>query len=103
MDPRPGASAARRWNEAALAAIRRDLPRPGVHARNLFHTSIALWDAWAAYDATADGYLSSERLPAPADLAAARAQALSYAAYRVLAHRYTTATGGAVSASSRYL
>lgn len=99
IDPAPTRSIARRWNEQLLNAIRRDLPRPGVHARNLFHTSIALWDAWAAYDATADGYLSSERLPAPADLAAARAQALSYAAYRVLAHRYTTAVGGAVSAA----
>ena len=31
-------------------AIRRDVPRPTVHARNLFHVSIAMWDAWAAGD-----------------------------------------------------
>ena len=43
-------SAARVWDEAALDAIRRDLPRPTVHARNLFHMSAGMWDAWAAYD-----------------------------------------------------
>src|SRR5664279_1935140 len=32
----PDWSAARVWDEAALDAIRRDLPRPTVHARNLF-------------------------------------------------------------------
>ena len=26
------------------------LPNPPVHARNLFHTSAAMWDAWAAGD-----------------------------------------------------
>src|ERR1019366_7516218 len=34
-------SIARRWNEQALAAIRVDLPRPPIHARNLFHLSAA--------------------------------------------------------------
>ena len=37
-------SVARQWNEALLAAIRIDFARPTVHARNLFHTSIALYD-----------------------------------------------------------
>ena len=45
-----GWSVARRWDEALLDAIRRALPNPPVHARNLFHTSVAMWDAWAAYD-----------------------------------------------------
>lgn len=98
IDPEPDASIARRWNEQILNAIRRDVPRPGVHARNLFHLSVAMWDAWAAYDATADGYLVRERLTA-ADVAAAREEAISYAAYRVLEHRYAPrlSTGGAVS------
>lgn len=99
VDPAPTKSIARRWNEQILNAIRRDLPRPGVHARNLFHSSVAMWDAWAAYDATADGYVSTERLTPPADLAAAQKQAISYAVYRVLNHRYTSAVGGAVSAA----
>ena len=43
-------SVARQWNEELLEAIRRDFARPTVHARNLFHVSAAMWDAWAAYD-----------------------------------------------------
>ena len=50
-------SVARQWNEALLAAIRVDYARPTVHARNLFHTSIAMYDAWAAFDGTATPYL----------------------------------------------
>ena len=34
----PEWSVARRWDEATLDAIRRALPAPTVHARNLFHT-----------------------------------------------------------------
>ena len=41
-------SVARQWDEETLAAIRRDNPRPPVHARNLFHVSVAMYDAWAA-------------------------------------------------------
>jgi hypothetical protein len=96
IDPKPEASIARRWNEQILNAIRRDIPRPTVHARNLFHLSAAMWDAWAAYDDVADGYLVQERQTAD-DVAAARDEAISYAAYRVLSHRYSPAVGGAVS------
>src|SRR6185312_15488384 len=48
-----GRSVARVWDEALLDAIRRDIPAPTTHARNLFHLSAAMWDAWAAYDPTA--------------------------------------------------
>ena len=34
-------SVAREWNEEVLNAIRNDFARPTVHARNLFHTSLA--------------------------------------------------------------
>lgn len=96
IDPAPTQSIARRWNEQLLGAIRRDLPRPTVHARNLFHVSAAMWDAWATYDATARGVFNSERLTAT-DTEAARTEAISYAAYRMLDHRYRTAIGGPVS------
>jgi len=59
-----------------------------VRARNLFHLAAAMWDAWAAFEPTADGYLVHDKLTAP-DVAAARQEAISYAAYRVLAHRYS--------------
>lgn len=96
-NPVAEASIARRWNEQLLAAVRRDLPRPTVHARNLFHTSIALWDAWSAYELGPSGLVFREKLDSPSDLTAARQEALSYAAYRVLSHRYRAAVGGRVS------
>lgn len=96
VDPFPDASIARRWNEQLLGAIRRDTPRPTVHARNLWHASLAMWDAWAAYDATAQGYVATEKLDAE-DVEAAREEALSYAAYRVLKYRYEKAVGGVTS------
>jgi hypothetical protein len=85
-------SIARVWNEESLAAIRLDLPHPPVHARNLFHLSAAMYDAWAAYDATAIGYLYQGKHSAP-DLEAARAEAISFAAYRILAERYALSRG----------
>jgi uncharacterized protein DUF6851 len=94
----PEWSVARRWNEATLDAIRRALPAPTVHARNLFHSSAAMWDAWAAYDPTASGYFVKEKDTA-SDVAAARDEAISYAAYRVLSSRYIKAVGGADSLS----
>ncbi|HEY8868021.1 MAG TPA: vanadium-dependent haloperoxidase [Candidatus Limnocylindrales bacterium] len=94
----PAWSVARRWDEALLDAIRRALPNPPVHARNLFHTSAAMWDAWAAYDPTATGYLVKEKHTA-SNLTAARNEAISYAAYRVLTARYIKAVGGDLSLS----
>jgi hypothetical protein len=87
-----GHSIARVWDEALLDAIRRDTPAPTVHARNLFHTSAAMWDAWAAYDPTAEGYFVKEKLHAD-DVQAAREAAISFAAYRLLLHRYSVASG----------
>jgi hypothetical protein len=89
-------SIARRWNEQILASIRRDIPQPTVHARNLYHLSAAIWDAYAAYDSTADGVFVRERLNA-GDIDSARREAISYASYRVLSQRYAKAIGGAVS------
>jgi hypothetical protein len=88
----PEWSVARRWNEALLDAIRRALPNPPVHARNLFHLSVAMWDAWAAYDPTARGYLVTEK-HSSTDVAGARAVAISYAAYGVLAERFKDSVG----------
>ena len=50
-------SVARKWNEVLLSAIRRDLARPTVTARTLFHSSVAAYDAWAAYDNLATPFL----------------------------------------------
>jgi Domain of unknown function (DUF6851) len=84
-----GHSVARVWDEQTLALIREVVPAPTVHARNLFHLSVALWDAWAAYDPTADGYIVAEKHEAP-DAQAVREVAMSFAAYRLLLWRYGT-------------
>ncbi len=97
-DRHPEWSVARRWDEALLDAIRRALPNPPVHARNLFHTSVAMWDAWAAYDTKASGYVFKEKHTA-SNVAAARNEAISYAAYDVLTSRFLKAVGGAESVS----
>src|SRR5260370_26943529 len=98
MSSHPEWSVARHWDEAMLDAIRRTLPAPTIHARNLFHTSAAMWDAWAAYDPQASGYLVTEKHTAP-DLTAAREEAISYAAYRVLTARYIKSVGAEQSLS----
>ena len=94
----PSWSLARRWDEAMLDAIRRSLPNPPVNARTLFHVSVAMWDAWAAYDPTASGYLFKEKLHA-ADVSAARTETISYAAFRVLTSRFIKAVGADTSLS----
>ncbi len=101
-------SVARRWNEVMLKAITEDLARPPVQARNLFHVSMAMWDAWAAYDTlSADTYLLGKTVgnytcqfvgvPVPADIEAARTQAISYAAYRLLVRRFQNSPNAVAS------
>ena len=53
----PEHSIARSWNEMLLLAIRNDLARPTVHARNLFHTSVLMYDLWASFNELAEPYL----------------------------------------------
>ena len=95
---------AHQWNEQVLEAIRNDFARPTVHARNLYHASILMYDSWAAFDTTQsqtiflgqefDGYFcpfDEGALEIPADLDArkeAQEIALSYASYRLIRHRY---------------
>ena len=95
---------AHQWNEQVLEAIRNDFARPTVHARNLYHASILMYDCWAAYDTTQsqtiflgqdfDGYLcpfDEMALDIPSDLAArkeAQEIAITYASYRLIRHRY---------------
>lgn len=91
-------SVAREWNELLLESIRNDFARPTVHARNLYHTSMAMYDAWAIYDDEAETYLLGktigdftcpfDSIPTPGDVEAARREAISYAAYRILRFRF---------------
>lgn len=85
-------SVARQWNEELLQAIRINLPRPPVHARNLYHTSLAMYDAWAAYDDVAVQVIHKEKAFAK-DIEEARDEAVSFAAYRLLKSRFATGPG----------
>ena len=80
-------SIARVWNERALAAIRADTPHPPAQARNLFSFSVAMYDAWAAYDSNAVGYVYRGKHTA-ANIAVARSNAISYAVYRLMKERH---------------
>ena len=88
-------SVARQWDETLLDSIRKDTPRPPVHARNLFHVSVAMYDAWAAFDADAQGYFFQEKI-ATANPAAAQNEAVSYAAYRVMRQRFAVSPNAAL-------
>ncbi|MEZ4721176.1 MAG: T9SS type A sorting domain-containing protein [Flavobacteriales bacterium] len=96
-------SVARMWNEMVLEGIRHDYARPTVHARNLFHTSVVMYDAWAAYDSIATPYMLGKTVhgftmpfngvDTPQNIQAAREEAISYAAYRMIKHRFVDAPG----------
>src|SRR5881396_2826483 len=83
----PAPSIARDWDEQILSAIRVDTPHPPAQARNLFSLSVCMYDAWAAYDPTAVGFVYRGKHTAP-DIAAARSNAISFAAYRLLRERH---------------
>ena len=82
-------SVARQWCEVMLEAIRGDFARPPVHARNLYHVSAAMHDAWGLYDVNTVGHLVDGDLVVQ-DQQAARDEAISYAAYRILQSRFST-------------
>jgi hypothetical protein len=103
-------SIARQWNEVLLEAIRSDQARPTIHARNLFHSSIVMFDAFAVYDENADPYLlgcewSDFSVPfygvteiEDEELAIEMVEeAINYSMYRLLSHRFAN------SPSSEYV
>lgn len=103
-------SVAREWNEELLEAIRRDYARPTVHARNLFHTSILMYDAWAVFNNTAEtlflgknfgGYaVDFNSITTPSNPDAATHEVMSYALYRLLTHRFTNSPNATTTLAS---
>ena len=85
--PKTNYSIARNWNERALEGIRMDTPHPPGQARNLFSFSVVMYDAWAAYDTNAVGFVYRAKHTAT-DVAAARREAMSYAMYRMMLERH---------------
>ena len=96
-------SIARIWNEVILESIRNDFARPTVHARNLFHLSAAMYDAWAVFDEQSETYFLNksnhgyyipyQKTNYLGDKEKNREVAISYAAFRVLNHRYEISPG----------
>ena len=92
-------SIARQWNEEVLNGIRNDFARPTIHARNLFHTSVAMYDAWAIFDVNADTFFLGktvggfhcdfEEFTTSENISEARKKAISYAVYRLMLHRFS--------------
>jgi hypothetical protein len=106
-------SIAQFWSMQLLKSIRKDFARPPVHARNLYHMSIAMHDAWAVYDPNAETYFLGKNVngftaaflgvPVPSDIEAARKKAISYAAYRLIKHRFALAPGlGVITTNINY-
>jgi len=100
-------SVARNWNEELLEAIRNDYARPTVHARNLFHSSILMYDAWAIFDEDAEtiflgknfgGYTTIfNGISTPVNPNEAIHEIISYAMYRFLNHRFTNSPNATIS------
>ena len=96
-----GHSMARQWNDLLLESIRGDFARPTMHARNLWHSSMLMWDAWAVMDPTAcpaflgqdlGGYVADFDAFTPATtIEAARDEAIAFGMYRLLRHRFANA------------
>ena len=103
-------SVARQWSDVLLEGIRGDFARPTVHARNLWHISSAMYDAWSVYDPVSATYLLGNTVDgffceytdevAGADVHQSREEAISYAAYRLIHHRFATSPGAAETLAS---
>lgn len=91
------------WTEVFLTAVRNDFARPPMTARSLHHFSMAMYDAWAAYDddaatvflgKTYNGfYCPYTGIYQPDDRLSAQNAAISYAAYRIIRNRYLSSPG----------
>jgi len=92
-------SIARLWNEILLEAIRNDFARPTVHARNLFHISAAMYDAWAIIKGQGSTYLIGQNVndfnvdyqyfDNNMSEEENMVTAISYTAYRLITHRFS--------------
>ena len=103
-------SVARDWNEQLLEAIRNDYARPTVHARNLFHSAVMMYDAWALFDEQAETVFLGKTfgnyttafsgISQPANVDAATHEMMSYAMFRLLNHRFLNSPGATSSQQS---
>jgi len=103
---------AHEWNETLLESIRKDFARPTVHARNLWHTSAVMYDIWALSDDTAQPYFIGNTVDGfefpftefawEEDPNDQLEEAISYAMYTLLSHRFANSPEGS-SARNRFI
>jgi len=99
-------SVAHQWTEEILFCIRNSFARPPIHARNLFHLSVVMHDAFSAYKVGSKTVLLDNEwhgfytpfygveIPStPSGIQEAQEEAISYGAYRFLRWRFQSAPG----------
>lgn len=79
------------WNELMLEAIREGNAKPTATTYELHLTTAAMYDAWAAFVPDADGHYSQIVRTAAGSDDAAKAEAISYAAYAMLSEFFPSA------------
>jgi uncharacterized surface protein with fasciclin (FAS1) repeats len=103
-------SIAKMWNKELIKAIRKDFARPPVHARNLYHTSVAMHEAWAAYENNEEMFLLGKTIgnftaafagvATPSNILEAQKEALSFAFFRLIKHRFQNSPGVSITTNS---
>ncbi len=93
-------SIAREWMDTLLEMVKEDGQGPTIHARNFFHVSAAMYDAWAAYDNNQPTYFlgkekNGNKIAFNPDFKqiskntdSLQKIAISYAAFRIINSRY---------------
>jgi len=103
-------SVAREWNEVLLHRIRGDFARPTIHARNLWHSSAMMYDIWSLFDDEASPYFLGnvhdgfefqfDGFDITDDKEAKIHEAISFAMFRLLEHRFKTSPEGSAAYAS---
>lgn len=85
-----GANVVLQWDEVMLQAIRTTKPGPPMTSRALAIVTTCMYDAWAAYDATAHGtrWGAELRRPVGERTLGRKSKAVSHAAYEALVDLY---------------
>lgn len=93
-------SIAREWVDTMLEMVKEDGQGPTIQARNFFHVTAAMHDAWAAYDVKQETYFLGQKKSGQTinfnpnfkkvskNIDSLRNIAISYAAFRLLKSRY---------------
>ena len=97
----PTKNIVRTWSEALLVAVELDGQGPTIHSRNLYHTFLGMYDAWAMYEPDAEPhFLGGEmggiscpceagfKIPDSLNTDSAQQIAMSFAAYRIIRRRF---------------